>query len=59
VLVMSHRPGQIVDIIDAALPRPRTYDIIGSAEFGAARNRIWKLISQDDDEAGENGMGHL
>jgi NitT/TauT family transport system ATP-binding protein len=59
VLVMSHRPGQIVDIIDAGLPRPRTYDIIGSAEFGAARNRIWKLISQDDDAAGENGMGHL
>ena len=50
VLVMSHRPGQIVGVIEAGLPRPRTYDIIGSAEFGAARNRIWKLISQDDDE---------
>jgi NitT/TauT family transport system ATP-binding protein len=58
-LVMSHRPGQIVGIIDAGLPRPRTYDIIGSAEFGAARNRIWKLISQDDDEAEDNGMVRL
>jgi NitT/TauT family transport system ATP-binding protein len=59
VLVMSHRPGQIVGVIDAGLPRPRTYDIIGSAEFGAARNRIWKLISQDDDEAEDNGMVRL
>jgi NitT/TauT family transport system ATP-binding protein len=59
VLVMSHRPGQIVGVIDAGLPRPRTYDIIGSAEFGAARNRIWKLISQDDDEAEDDGMVRL
>jgi NitT/TauT family transport system ATP-binding protein len=59
VLVMSHRPGQIVGVIEAGLPRPRTYDIIGSAEFGAARNRIWKLISQDDDESGDNGMASL
>jgi NitT/TauT family transport system ATP-binding protein len=59
VLVMSHRPGQIVGVIEAGLPRPRTYDIIGSAEFGAARNRIWKLISQDDDESGDDGMASL
>jgi len=59
VLVMSNRPGQIVGVIDAGLPRPRTYEIIGSAEFGAARNRIWKLISQDDDRAGENVMAGL
>jgi len=59
VLVMSHRPGRIVGVIEAGLPRPRTYDIIGSAEFGAARNRIWKLISQDDDEAAEEGMASL
>jgi NitT/TauT family transport system ATP-binding protein len=58
VLVMSHRPGRIVGVIKADLPRPRTYDIIGSAEFGAARNRIWQLISQDEDAAGE-GMASL
>jgi NitT/TauT family transport system ATP-binding protein len=59
VLVMSHRPGQIVGTIRAELPRPRTYEIIGSAEFGAARNRIWKLISQDDREADGKGMAGL
>jgi NitT/TauT family transport system ATP-binding protein len=59
VLVMSHRPGRIVGVIKADLPRPRTYDIIGSAEFGAARNQIWKLISQDEDEAADEGMASL
>jgi len=59
VLVMSHRPGRIVGVIDSGLPRPRTYDIIGSAEFGAARNRIWQLISLDDDEVAGEGMVSL
>ncbi len=44
VLVMSPRPGRIVDVIEAGLPRPRTYAMIGSREFGEARNRIWELI---------------
>jgi NitT/TauT family transport system ATP-binding protein len=58
VLVMSHRPGRIVGVIDAGLPRPRTYEMIGSPEFGAARNRIWRLIDQDDDGgAGEGPAG--
>ena len=48
VLVMSQRPGRIVDVIRTGLPRPRTYDMIGSAEFGEARNRIWHLIGGDE-----------
>jgi NitT/TauT family transport system ATP-binding protein len=59
VLVMSHRPGQIVGTINAELPRPRTYEIIGSAAFGSTRNRIWKLISQDDREPSREGMASL
>jgi len=59
VLVMSHRPGRIVQIVNAGLPRPRDYDVIGSAEFGAARNLIWRLISQDDAEIAEEGMKGL
>lgn len=59
VLVMSHRPGQIVGTIKADLPRPRTYEIIGSAEFGATRNRIWQLISQDDRNPNSEGMASL
>ncbi len=48
VLVMSKRPGRIVGLIDAGLPRPRTYDMVGSPEFGAARNEMWHLIGDDD-----------
>jgi NitT/TauT family transport system ATP-binding protein len=48
VLVMSHRPGRIVGVIDTGLPRPRTYEMVGSPEFGAARNEIWELISADE-----------
>jgi NitT/TauT family transport system ATP-binding protein len=59
VLVMSRRPGQIVGTIKADLPRPRTYEIIGSTEFGATRNRIWKLISQDDLKVNGEGMAGL
>jgi NitT/TauT family transport system ATP-binding protein len=59
VLVMSHRPGRIVERIKVDLPRPRTYEIIGSPAFGAARNRIWKLISQDDREINSQGMVNL
>jgi NitT/TauT family transport system ATP-binding protein len=59
VLVMSHRPGQIVGTIKADLPRPRTYEIIGSAAFGTARNLIWKMISRDDGEVNSNGMASL
>jgi NitT/TauT family transport system ATP-binding protein len=49
VLVMSARPGRIVERIDVPLPRPRTHHMLGSAELGEARNRIWDLIAADDD----------
>jgi NitT/TauT family transport system ATP-binding protein len=53
VLVMSKRPGRIVGVIDAGLPRPRTYDMVGSAAFGAARNEMWHLIAGDEDDGDE------
>jgi len=53
VLVMSHRPGRIVEEIPVDLPRPRTYDMIGSESFGRARNRIWQLISETEDDTTE------
>ena len=33
VVVMSARPGRIVDIIDVTLPRPRSLDIVTSPQF--------------------------
>ncbi len=46
VLVMSARPGRILESIAIDLPRPRDLDLIGSAEFGRVRNRIWHLIAE-------------
>lgn len=45
VLVMSHRPGHILEEVVVDLPRPRNYDVIGSEAFGRYRNRIWQLIA--------------
>ncbi len=46
VLVMSTRPGRILDTIPINLPRPREIDIIGSEAFGRLRNRIWHMITE-------------
>jgi NitT/TauT family transport system ATP-binding protein len=44
VLVMSHRPGRIIDRIPIDLPRPRDYDMMATETFGRLRDRIWRLI---------------
>jgi len=40
VLVMSPRPGSIVDEIRVAIPRPRTLEAMGTKEFGESVHRI-------------------
>lgn len=44
VLVMSARPGRIVDRIDITLERPRTYEMMATDVFGRLRERIWQQI---------------
>jgi NitT/TauT family transport system ATP-binding protein len=41
VVVMSFRPGRVKRIVDIDLPRPRTSEIVGSAEFGRYVASIW------------------
>jgi NitT/TauT family transport system ATP-binding protein len=45
-MVMSPRPGRILDTIAIDFPRPREVDLIGSEAFGRIRNRIWHLIAE-------------
>jgi NitT/TauT family transport system ATP-binding protein len=40
VAVMSNRPGRIKTIVPVDLPRPRTYEMIGSAQFAALQHRV-------------------
>jgi NitT/TauT family transport system ATP-binding protein len=44
VLVMSARPGRIIDRIEVTLPRPRTYEMMATDTFGRLRDRIWQQI---------------
>ena len=44
VLVMSARPGQIIDRLPVTLPRPRTYEMMATDTFGRLRDRIWQQI---------------
>jgi NitT/TauT family transport system ATP-binding protein len=44
VLVMSARPGRIIDHIQVTLPRPRTYEMMATDVFGRLRDRIWQQI---------------
>ena len=44
VIVMSPRPGRIVDHLQVTLPRPRTYEMLSGDAFGTLRDRIWRHI---------------
>ena len=44
VLVMSARPGRILDQITIDLPRPRNYEMMATDVFGRLRDRIWRQI---------------
>src|SRR5438270_1032411 len=44
VIVMSARPGRIIDRLQVPLPRPRTYDMLSGDAFGRLRDRIWRHI---------------
>ena len=48
VLVMSARPGRIIDKIEVNLPRPRNYEMMATEEFGRLRDRIWRQIRKTD-----------
>jgi NitT/TauT family transport system ATP-binding protein len=44
VVVLSARPGRVVDDILVDLPRPRTFAMTSSERFGTLKDRIWQHI---------------
>jgi NitT/TauT family transport system ATP-binding protein len=44
VVVLSARPGRVVDDISVDLPRPRSFAMTSGERFGALKDRIWQHI---------------
>ena len=44
VVVLSARPGRLVDDIRVDLPRPRSFAMTAEERFGALKDRIWQHI---------------
>ncbi|MFE0104635.1 ABC transporter ATP-binding protein [Streptomyces sp. NPDC059009] len=44
VLVMSARPGRVLDEFSVPFPRPRDLRTVDSAEFGQLRARVWNQL---------------
>jgi NitT/TauT family transport system ATP-binding protein len=55
VVVISYRPGQIKEVVDVNLPRPRFgYDVKTLPEYSRLRDHIWRLVK---DEALQTARG--
>jgi NitT/TauT family transport system ATP-binding protein len=52
VVVMSPRPGRIVEVIDVNLGRPRDVSVMSSPRFGSICSRIRSLFGADSREHG-------
>src|ERR1700731_1957035 len=47
VLVMTYRPGKVKRIVDIALPRPRSSEIVSSETFGRYVAQIWNDLREE------------
>ncbi|WGX96806.1 ABC transporter ATP-binding protein [Nocardioides sp. L-11A] len=46
IVCMRPRPGEVIDVIDVPLPRPRTRDLVGAAETVALEGRVRAAIAE-------------
>ena len=47
VVVLTHRPGRIKRVVDIDLPRPRSSEIVGSAQFARLVGVIWHELREE------------
>ena len=55
VVVLSRRPGRVVEVVPVKLPRPRTEAMLGEPAFVHAAEQIWALIKSQAREALREG----
>lgn len=53
VVVMSARPGRVVDVIPVDLPRPRDQDVRSTAEFARLRGVLWDRLRDAMHQGGD------
>ena len=56
VVVLSRRPGRVLEIVSVDLTRPRTESMLGEAAFVRAVERIWALIKSQARDALREGV---
>jgi len=56
VVVLSRRPGRVLDIVPVALERPRTAAMLGEPVFVQAVERIWALVRSQARDALREGV---
>ncbi len=47
ILVMTYRPGQLKRMVEIALPRPRSSEIVSSEAFGRYVAQIWADLREE------------
>jgi NitT/TauT family transport system ATP-binding protein len=47
ILVMTYRPGKVKRVVDIALPRPRSSEIVSSEAFGRYVAQIWSDLREE------------
>ena len=47
VVVLTRRPGRVRRVVDIDLPRPRSSEIVGSAEFAHLVGLIWHELREE------------
>jgi NitT/TauT family transport system ATP-binding protein len=50
VVVMSARPGRVIDVVDVPFPRPRGAELLTDPEFHAMEDRLTRALLAEDAE---------
>jgi NitT/TauT family transport system ATP-binding protein len=59
ILVMTYRPGKLKRIVDIALPRPRTSEIVTSEAFGRYVAQIWNDLREEASRGMRDEESHV